>query len=361
MGLFPRYFHFLIFPALALSPLARAAEVSATTGSPAKAVEKAAVATKKATTAQAWAAISAPIEGESQVIGSYAGGCFRGGVEIPLSTPYWEVVNPHRRRHYGHPDALEILQRVGAWARPRIGKMVIGDISQPAGGPLPYGHASHQAGLDIDVRFNLVEKNGTIAEKDHFPFNDVAVHALKTEGTTAVLDSRILGDRWKKEYGELVRRFAEEEGVERIFISPPIKKKLCKMFAPKEKGDAYPSWLLKVRPYYGHSSHFHVRLACPKDSPQCRPQGRVRADANDDTRVGCGGSSLAWWMNPDPKTDGFLQQAFAAAKPVESKPAESPTPVKIAKKFVPAACLELLPSLVPPPPLPAPRAAGGVR
>jgi murein endopeptidase len=40
------------------------------------------------------------------------------------------------------------------------------------------------------------------------------------------------------------------------------------------------AWLTKVRPWWGHYYHFHVRIACPPESGDCRAQPPVpRGDA----------------------------------------------------------------------------------
>jgi len=49
------------------------------------------------------------------------------------------------------------------------------------------------------------------------------------------------------------------------------------------------AWLNKVRPYWGHDYHFHVRIKCPADSPECKPQEPVPAGE------GCG-HELDWWF-----------------------------------------------------------------
>ena len=51
-----------------------------------------------------------------------------------------------------------------------------------------------------------------------------------------------------------------------MLANPAIKKALCR----DVKGDR--SWLHKIRPVYGHNYHFHVRIGCPKDSPDCKAQ-----------------------------------------------------------------------------------------
>src|SRR6187401_2171154 len=46
----------------------------------------------------------------------------------------------------------------------------------------------------------------------------------------------------------------------------------------------------KVRPWYGHADHIHVRLKCPTDSPDCRPQPPVPAGDH------CEDKSLKSWF-----------------------------------------------------------------
>uniref|UniRef100_UPI0035B42EB3 penicillin-insensitive murein endopeptidase n=1 Tax=Rhodoblastus sp. TaxID=1962975 RepID=UPI0035B42EB3 len=62
-----------------------------------------------------------------------------------------------------------------------------------------------------------------------------------------------------------------------------IKKALCR----EATGDR--SWLHKVRPYYGHNYHFHVRIACPDGSEACKEQDPVPAGDGCD-------ESLAFWF-----------------------------------------------------------------
>jgi penicillin-insensitive murein endopeptidase len=94
---------------------------------------------------------------------------------------------------------------------------------------------------------------------------------------------------WTERHARLIRRAASYSEVARIFVHPPIKAELCRW----ARGDR--SWLAKVRPYYGHNYHFHIRIACPKDSPGCKDQATPRpADG-----TGCG-DELAYWMSDIP-------------------------------------------------------------
>jgi len=42
-------------------------------------------------------------------------------------------------------------------------------------------------------------------------------------------------------------------------------------------------WLSKIRPWWGHDGHFHVRLSCPDNSPLCKPQKPVPEGDGCDT------------------------------------------------------------------------------
>ena len=68
----------------------------------------------------------------------------------------------------------------------------------------------------------------------------------------------------------------------------------------EEAGDDR-AWLNKVRQYWQHDYHFHVRIHCPADSPNCKPQQAVPAGD------GCG-KDLDWWftdavLHPKPSAD----------------------------------------------------------
>ena len=66
----------------------------------------------------------------------------------------YEVVRIGRNRRYGHPNLIAFVQRLGAGARrAKLGLLVVGDLSQPRGGPTPSGHRSHQTGLDADIGY----------------------------------------------------------------------------------------------------------------------------------------------------------------------------------------------------------------
>jgi penicillin-insensitive murein endopeptidase len=75
-----------------------------------------------------------------------------------------------------------------------------------------------------------------------------------------------VNDRWSRGQHELVKAAALDPRVDRIFIFPGAKVQMC----ADETGDR--SWLRKVRPWWGHHEHIHVRIACPRGASACVDQ-----------------------------------------------------------------------------------------
>ncbi|MGB0904993.1 MAG: penicillin-insensitive murein endopeptidase, partial [Mangrovicoccus sp.] len=101
---------------------------------------------------------------------------------------------------------------------------------------------------------------------------------------------------------------------DRIFITPPAKIAMCKEATRKDR-----KWLQKIRPYWGHHYHFHVRLKCPKDSSGCVDQTPTVA-ALSNGGSGCD-ASLNWWVTDalsPPKPDPNAKPA-KPAKPAPKK------------------------------------------
>ncbi len=310
-----------------------------------------AAADGKAARSNPWGSLAGPLAGsgphgeETRAIGTQAPalGCLQNAREFPVSSDLWEFVNAKRRRHYGHTDTEEFLKYLGQWStkEAKHGKLVIGDISQAAGGPMSSGHASHQMGLDIDIRFALAPLGQRMPDetREGYPEVRAALHEVfkKQDGSFA-LTSSLDAKRWTPAFEQLLQKSAQHSKVERIFVTAPIKKHLCEKFKPTKPGESYPAWLLKVQPYFGHDAHFHVRLGCPKNSPECVNQKPVKIEPGDTTSVGCEGPAMRWWY--DLKDEGSFFQGrikkINAGKPEVGSGWED----KIDK--LPDACKELL-------------------
>ncbi len=239
---------------------------------------------------QIFGAKKSPANLKSRAIGSYARGCLAGGQALPADGDAWQVMRLSRNRNWGHPDLIALLGRLAREAKANDGwpGLLVGDLAQPRGGPMLTGHASHQIGLDADVWLTPMP-NRTLSSSER-----------ETISATIVTKSRakINNSVWTDAHAKLIKRAASYSQVARIFVHPPIKAELCKWAS----GDR--SWLAKVRPYYGHNYHFHIRMKCPEGVTGCKNQW---APAPKDG-TGCG-QELAHWMGtlpwqqkkPDPK------------------------------------------------------------
>jgi penicillin-insensitive murein endopeptidase len=199
------------------------------------------------------------------------------------------VAHPDRARVFGHPVLIALIKALGDKVRrAHLPILPIGDLAQVRGGPAPTGHASHQTGLDVDVAYlpqDADGKSGSVVDVEH--------QRVTARFTAAI--SRVLA------------LFVAAPEVDRVFVNPAIKKALCSAAADR-------AWLRKVRPWWGHHDHFHVRLACPADSPLCEAQPAL-PDGD-----GCG--ELDWWFrkNPDREEGRKGYQARVGATPTLPEP-----------------------------------------
>ena len=93
-----------------------------------------------------------PAQLRPESIGFYAKGCLAGGEALPINGPTWQVMRLSRNRNWGHPALIQFLERLSRnGAKAGWPGLLVGDMSQPRGGPMFTGHASHQIGLDADI------------------------------------------------------------------------------------------------------------------------------------------------------------------------------------------------------------------
>jgi penicillin-insensitive murein endopeptidase len=202
-----------------------------------------------------------PYPGPSRPIGSYADGCLAGAVALPISGPTWQVMRLSRDRNWGTPRLLHFIARFSANAK-KVGwnGLLIGDMSQPRGGPMITGHASHQIGLDADIWFTPMPDHVLSREEREM---DGAVDMVAPDRLG--VDPKV----WTHIRTEMIKTAAEDPAIARIFVNAAIKKQMC------SEAGADRDWLAKVRPWWGHAEHFHIRLSCPPDDKDCKDQPPV--------------------------------------------------------------------------------------
>ena len=197
-------------------------------------------------------------ESNTQIYGEYANGCIDGAVELKAGRNY-QLQIWGKNRHYGHPEHVDfILDLVKDAKKHNLPDLLIGDMSGPVGGAFAKSsHGSHQPGLDVVISFDFATPKKTQYELTH-P-DDIYIVDTKNRPTSYFNQDR----------ATLIYLAAIDPRVERIFVAPGIKKRMCQLYLDK---DMDLTWLSKVRPWFGHRGHMHVRLGCPKDSPYCVKQ-----------------------------------------------------------------------------------------
>ena len=246
-------------------------------------------------------------------IGSYTRGCIQNPERLPPEGFGYQTVRFSRQRLFGHPSLIQFIKNLAQQAQSLWNdndtdqektsssnfSLGVGDLSGEVGGPSFDNHRSHQNGLEVDILYLpiLSELNRSDREKMPWPsFVD--------------LDKKQTNERFTRKQELLLFYAAQSKDVDRIFVHAAIVQSLCKI--PWFHKEA----LQKIRPWYGHADHFHVRLKCPKDSSTfCHPQASPPS-----TEELCG-NELQSWLYPKeseiPKTKSTIKRK---ARPYEPDP-----------------------------------------
>src|SRR6266446_1453076 len=246
----------------------------------------------------------------THVLGFYAHGCIAGAEALPINGDTWQVMRLSRNRYFAHPDMVALVERLAARAHKDAGwpGILVGDMSQPRGGPMFTGRASHQVGLDADIWLTpMPSRQLSRNEREEMS----AVMMVRSDRLD--IDPHV----WTPDHLTVIRAAAQEPSVQRIFVNAAIKKALCR----EAKGDR--SWLSKVRPMYGHDYHFHIRIKCPPGAGGCESQ------PEPSTSEGCKPADLAYWF----------KDSIIHPKPPKEPPKPKP-PLTLAQ--LPAACRQVL-------------------
>ena len=202
-------------------------------------------------------AVTTATSGPPQVIGGYSRGCQEGAIQLAETGPTWQAMRLSRNRNWGQPILHDFIRDISEFAATQDGweGLYVGDMSLPRGGPVS-GHASHQSGIDVDIwmlppdRLNLTE-----AERESIS----SISMRRAQGAYT-------NSNWTPQHEAILREVASDPRVARIFVFPGAKVAMCN----SATGDR--DWLRKIRPWWGHHYHFHVRLNCPPGDAACVKQ-----------------------------------------------------------------------------------------
>jgi penicillin-insensitive murein endopeptidase len=224
-----------------------------------------------------WHLVVTPTASHPKIYGTYSAGCMDGGIKLPARGEGYIHGDVHDNRAYGQPELIDYIAKLGKEASGIERTLIIGDLASPRGGPAPITsslHQSHQTGLDVDIWLRSARKSENADKIRQISMVDRGNNSINTK-------------YWGVAEVEILARAASFAEVDRIFVNPVIKKELCSKYAGEE-------WMHKIRAWWGHAEHFHVRLKCPENNPDCVMQKPV-PDGD-----GCG-KELAWWFSDEAK------------------------------------------------------------
>jgi hypothetical protein len=139
---------------------------------------------------------------------------------LPINGATWQVMRLSRNRNWGHPNLVQFLERLRDKApKTRLAGLLVGDMSQPRGGPMRTGHASHQVGLDADIWLTpMPDRELTREERE-----EMSATMVVAEDRTDV-DPQV----WTPAHLNVIKARAKDPQVARIFVNAAIKKALCR-------------------------------------------------------------------------------------------------------------------------------------
>lgn len=221
---------------------------------------------------------------KARIYGSYNLGCIDGAVVVSDKEQTFQLQRWGVTRNYVHPMMADyIFDLVKRAKKAGLPPLIFGDMSRPYGGPIGPGstHASHETGLDLDIPFD-------------FALPRKSAYELQHPEDVYIVKGRKIQKAFTPTVATLIKTAATDPRVERIFVAPMIKKQMCLLYEGKgQKGD--DMFLQRLRPWFGHQAHMHVRLKCPSDSPECINQKPAP------TGTGCGDELTSWFLPPPPK------------------------------------------------------------
>ena len=239
----------------------------------------------------------APPKKPSKSIGAPNHGKLEGGVHLDVA-PHLRVVPAYQPgdARWGVRELVDAIDHAARDVRKRFPDAVlgVGELSHKEGGEIERHH-SHESGRDADLAFYLVDSLGRGVARDRFL-------TILPNGVAAA-DAHVRFDdarNWTL-IGALVSD--PKARVTHVFAVNHLRTRLLSYAAKVNAPAALRARVAEVmmQPHHAlpHDDHFHIRVACPTNSPEC----------------------IEWPITSTGKTKG--PTALAKAKPV--KPPKPPT------------------------------------
>lgn len=206
---------------------------------------------------------SDPTQGKTeQATGFYSNGKLLSGLPLPLEGFGFLKIQRPRKRHYSTHDLIEVIKLTAKMMKdtyPNGERLQIGDMSWQKGGTLS-SHKSHQNGLDADIAYFRKDRREQNPELN-IPFDEGFV---KNGKLTANFD---VERNWY-----FFNVMVSTGRVKRLFVDLAIKRAMCAhargLGIDIEKSETLRR--MRIEPL--HHDHVHLRINCPKKSPNCQQQ-----------------------------------------------------------------------------------------
>lgn len=164
---------------------------------------------------------------------------------------------------------------------------------------MPTGHVSHQIGLDADVWYTQPSQADlTLDDREQ-----MTAHSMLLADSSAVDPHS-----WGEAQEWILQKAVSFDEVDRILVNPVIKRELCRKYPTA-------TWLAKLRPWWGHDDHWHVRIKCPASDTACIPTEPIPPSN------GCN-ATLDWWFTDEAKKKGEDNSSLYKVKTLPKLPAE---------------------------------------
>ena len=222
-------------------------------------------------------------------------GCLAGGVELPECGPTWQAMRLGRNHHWGNPATIAFIEDLSRTATRARLEGPLRRRHRP--GPRRPGQGPRQP-PDRPRRRHLVHP--AAAPRPHPRASARGLGAIDRPRRTTSATSTPTG---RRRTPRCLEAAARDPRVERIFVTAPGQARALRQ--SRARGDA--AWLRKIRPWWGHHDHFHVRLNCPTGDRGCVDPAPIPP--------GDGCKDAVWWV-----TDALLPPDPNAPKPKPKPP-----------------------------------------